>query len=110
MSIPEFTEIDLESEIKHGGQPVLVYFVSAHCGPCKMLTPLVEQLSAEWAGVVRVAKFDVLAHMRTTLRYGVMSAPELLLFKDGQQVARIHGYVSKQKLVEKFAPHLPFKT
>ncbi len=109
MSIPELTEADLESETQQSEQPVLVYFVSAHCAPCKTLTPLVEQLNAEWAGALRVVKIDVLAHMRTALWYGVMSAPELILFKDGRQVARVHGYVPKQKLLEKFAPHLPFQ-
>ena len=109
MSIPEYTEADLDSETQHGKPPVLVYFVSAHCAPCKMLTPLVEQLNAEWAGAVRVAKFDVLAHMLTALRYGVMSAPELVLFKDGQQVVRMHGYVLKHQLLEQLAPHLSFK-
>lgn len=105
MNIPEWTPGELESEIRQAGQPVLIYFVSAHCAPCKLLTPLVEQLGSEWAGVVRVARFDVLAHMLTALKYGVMSAPELILFRDGQQVARVHGYLPRQKLLEKFAPY-----
>jgi thioredoxin 1 len=106
MSILEFTEADLKAATQQGEQPVLVYFVSAHCAPCKMLTPLVEELAVEWAAVVQVAKFDVLAHMLTALQYRVMSAPELILFKNGQQVARIHGYVPKHKLLEKFMPFL----
>ncbi len=105
-TIPELTEAELQHEIQNGRLPLLVYFVSAHCVPCKTLTPVVELLQSEWDGEVRVVKFDVLAHMRATLRYGVMSAPELILFKNRKQAARVHGNAPKVKLKQIFEPHL----
>lgn len=96
-NLPTLTETDLIHELQSPSSPVLVYFISAHCAPCKMLTPVVEQLALEWNGAVRVVAFDVLAHMLAALRYRVMSAPELILFKDGQAVMRFHGDAPKQK-------------
>lgn len=104
--LPTLTDTDLAHELQSHPNPVLVYFISAHCAPCKMLTPVVAQLAVEWSGEVRVVAFDILAHMLAALRYGVMSAPELILFKDGQAVARFHGYAPKQKLLGKFTPYL----
>lgn len=66
---------------------------------------MVEQLHAEWQGRVRVVKFDVLAHTFTAIRFGVLSAPELIVFKGGQPVVRVHGYHPKPKLVALLAGH-----
>jgi len=105
-SIPEYTETEIHAELQTSPVPVLVYFISPYCAPCKMLTPIVEQLTAEWANQVRVVKFDVFTHMLAALRFGVMSAPELILFKGGQPVVRLHGFAPKPKIIQTINPHL----
>lgn len=85
---------------------VLVDFWATWCGPCKMIAPVVEQIAAENDGKMRVGKLDVDQNGSTAMKYGVMSIPTLILFKDGQPVERLVGYQPKERLMAKITPHL----
>jgi thioredoxin 1 len=87
-------------------RPVLVDFTATWCGPCKMLAPIVETLNNEWNGSVSVGKLDIDDNVQTTSNYGVLGVPTLILFKDGQPVERLMGYVPKDRILSKLKSHL----
>ena len=79
----------------------LVDFWAAWCGPCKMLSPLVEEVAKEMKGKVNFGKVDVEANQDLAEQFGVVSIPTVIFFKDGEQVERFSGFVEKDKLVKK---------
>jgi thioredoxin 1 len=99
-------ETSFAEEVLQAGQPVLVDFGAVWCGPCKMLDPIVHQLSQEWAGKVKVVKLDVDENADLAARYGVMGVPTLMLFVDGAVKDRVSGYQPKEKLVARLGPQL----
>jgi thioredoxin 1 len=104
--LPEFHKRTFEREVLQASMPVLVYFTGVNCQPCKMVTPVVEQLATEWDGRVKIGKIDINRNMLTALKYGVMKAPTLLLFINGQAVERVMGVVPKNALISQLQPHL----
>ena len=96
------SEADFQKEVLEAGQPVLVDFTAAWCGPCKMLDPIVGQLAQEWAGKVKVVKLDVDNNPNLAMHYQVMGLPTLMLFVKGQPSQRINGYQPKDRIVAKF--------
>lgn len=105
-ALTSLTEANFAAEVLDAKTPVLVYFTSIHCSPCKMVTPLVTELAREWSGRLRVGTVDLYETPQTSLRYTVMSAPTLLLFVGGKPVERITGFLPKPKLLAKLTPHL----
>ena len=73
-------------------EPVVVDFYADWCPPCRMMTPVVEQLAGEFAGKVKIGKLDVDYNQEIAIRYGVMDIPALGLFRDGKLVDRLVGY------------------
>ncbi|NJL93193.1 MAG: thioredoxin [Anaerolineae bacterium] len=102
----EVTTANFQAEVLDASEPVLIDFWAEWCGPCKMIAPLVEELSNDYAGRLKVGKLDADAHPEIMMQYGIMSIPTLLLFKGGEPVARIVGYKPKGDLVNKIEPHL----
>ena len=88
-----FDELVLQSKT-----PVMVDFWATWCGPCRMVAPIVEELAEEYDGRISVGKVDVDQNPGVASRYGVMSIPSLIIFKDGKPVSNIVGYRPKEQL------------
>ena len=102
----EVTTQSFERDVLKSPVPALVDFWAVWCVPCKMLSPIVEQLAGEYSGKLRVAKLDADASPDVVMHYGVMGLPTLILFKNGEPVARITGYQPKDRILKQIQPHL----
>jgi thioredoxin 1 len=105
-SITEITEENFEAEVLKNIIPVLVDFSAVWCGPCKMLEPIVEELAQEWGGSVKVVHLDVDNNPNIAMNYQVMGVPTLMLFKGGEAMERLTGYMPKGKILEKLSAHI----
>ena len=92
----EIKNNEFRSEIEDG--IVLVDFYAQWCGPCRMISPVLEQLHEEYDGKVKFVKVDIDVNPETAKEYGVMSIPNLLIFKDGELEDRLLGFKPKQTL------------
>ena len=95
------TDTDFEQQVVKSDRPVLVDFWAEWCMPCKMIAPIVEELSQEYDGKLDFAKLDVDSNPATAMTYGVRSIPTLLIFKGGKPVDQIVGAVPKGMLKKK---------
>lgn len=105
MSKPaEVTDSTFETEVLKSDMPVLVDFWAPWCGPCRMVAPVVEELSDEFSGKVKFLKLNTDDNMNTAAAYGIRSIPTLLMFKGGQPVEQIIGFRPKgdlKRVIEK---------
>ena len=104
-SIPEVSDSNFQAEVLEAEVPVLVDFWAPWCGPCRMVAPILEELDAERSDL-RVVKMNVDDNQLTAARYGVMSIPTMILFKNGQAAQKIIGAMPKQRLVQELEPAL----
>ena len=103
----ELTTQNFQSEVLESDKPALVYFYSpVGCAPCKILTPVVEKLDDELNNVVKVGKLNIYPNLPITLKYNVMTAPVLMLFKLGEPIVRMQGYSPRAKILAELNPHL----
>ena len=100
MAVVTITKENFEAEVLHSTKPVLLDFWATWCGPCRMLAPVVEQVSEENEGKLAVGKVNVDDCPDLAMKFGVMSIPTLILFKDGQVVDKRVGYQPKNQLDE----------
>lgn len=96
----KFTKENFQEEVLDAKQPVLVDMFATWCGPCKMMSPVIEELAEEYEGQVKVGKVDIDADSELAAQYGIMSVPTFLIFKDGQISDKIIGAVPKEILKE----------
>jgi thioredoxin 1 len=104
--IHKTSESTFQQEVLEASLPVLVDFTAVWCQPCKMLDPVVKQLADDWDGKLKVVKLDVDDSPQLAMDYQVMGVPTLMLFKGGQPIERVTGYQPKDRLHNKFNPHL----
>lgn len=100
MSLEVFTKDNFDAEVLQSDKPVLVDFWASWCGPCKMIAPIVEELAGEYEGKIVVGKLNVDEHGEVPAKYGIMSIPTLILFKNGEEAERSLGYKTKDELAE----------
>lgn len=104
--VKEVTDATFAEEVEGAEGVAMVDFWAAWCGPCRLVSPIVDQLAHEYAGQVTVAKLDVDTSQHTAMRFNVRSIPSILFFKDGEHVDTVIGAVPKQHLEQKIKKHL----
>ncbi|SFV05797.1 thioredoxin [Alicyclobacillus macrosporangiidus] len=102
MATVQVTDQNFASVIQ-GDKPVLVDFWAAWCGPCRMMAPVLEELSDEAGDRLVVAKLNVDENPRTAGAYGIMSIPTMILFRNGRPLKQLVGYMPKGTLVSQLA-------
>jgi thioredoxin 1 len=94
------TDATFSQDVLKSDKPVLLDFWAEWCGPCKMISPILEEIASENAGKVRIAKLNVDDNPDAARRYEVMSIPTLIVFRDGQPVTRMIGAKGKGQLLQ----------
>ena len=105
-AITNLTETTFDEEVGATPEPVLVDFWAEWCGPCKLIAPILEEIAAEQAGSIRIAKVNVDEAPDLARRFEVMSIPTLILFDGGVPTKRIVGAKGKPQLLEELADYL----
>ena len=100
MSVKHFSNDTFQSEVLQGSGPILVDFWAPWCGPCKMLGPVIDGLADELSGKAVVGKVNIDDEPDLAAKYGVVTIPTIILFKDGQEVYRLVGVQSKLTLTQ----------
>lgn len=99
-NVVDITDSNFEAEVLNSTVPVLIDFSAAWCGPCKMLSPIVEKLADEFVGTYKVCKVDIDDSPKVTQRFGIRGVPTVLVFKGGEMVGQHVGLTNRENLVK----------
>ena len=105
-NITHVTDASFEADVLKSGEPVLVDYWAEWCGPCKMIAPVLEEVAITYAGKIKIAKMDVDANQEVPAKFGIRGIPTLILFKNGQEVAKKVGALSKSQLTAFLDSHV----
>jgi len=105
-NLVEFTDDTFETEVLKADQPVLVDFWAPWCGPCKLLTPTIEELADDFDGKVRVGKMNTDENPQTSMNHQISAIPTVILFQNGEPVERFVGVTPKEKFASAIENHL----
>ena len=104
--VNKFTEANFEAEVLQSDIPVFVDFYADWCGPCKMMSPVIDKLAEEYEGRIKVGKVNVDENGDLAVKYGIMSIPNMVFFKNGELVDRVVGAIPKPAMKDKFEKNL----
>ena len=104
--ILEITSDNFDEKVINSSVPVLIDFWAEWCGPCKMIAPIVEKISNDYEGKIKVGKVDVDSNPTVSSTFGIRSIPTLLIFKSGKPVEQIVGAVSENVIISKLDNHI----
>lgn len=100
MDIARFTDTNFNEEVLRSESPVLVDFYADWCGPCRLVSPIIDELGKTYEGKIKVGKVDVDANSKVAGDYGVMSIPTVILYEKGKEVARQVGFGGKDAYIQ----------
>ncbi len=104
--VKDINQVQFEAEVVQETLPVLVDFWAPWCGPCKMIAPIINEISEEHKGKLKVVKVNVDENPDLAARFDIMGIPTMAIFKGGQLVDSFTGAISKQSLTEKVSLHI----
>ena len=99
-NVVEFTDDNFDTEVLKSEVPVLVDFWAEWCGPCKMISPIVEEIAGDYNGKVKVGKVNIDYNQQIVMTYGIRGIPALLVFKSGSVANQIVGAVPKNHITQ----------
>ena len=102
----KFDESNFDAEVLQSDLPVFVDFYADWCGPCKMMSPVIDKLAEEYEGKIKVGKVNVDENSDLAVRYGIMSIPNMVFFKNGEVADRVVGAIPKPAMKEKFEKNI----
>jgi thioredoxin 1 len=105
-NIVALSDATFDEHVKGSDIPVLVDFWAEWCGPCKMISPVLEEIAEEQAGKIQIVKLNIDDNLEVTRRFDVMSIPTLILFKDGEPEVRMIGAKPKGQLLQEISAYL----
>lgn len=100
-SIVNLTTENFTAEVEQASVPVIIDFWSEHCGPCKMLSPVLDEVAEQVGDTAKVTKVDVMAHRDLAMRFGIRAVPTLIFMKDGEVKETKTGIMMKDAIVQK---------
>ncbi len=99
-NVQEFNDANFETEVLSAEGPVLVDFWAPWCGPCRRLSPMIDEMAEKYAGQVKIGKLNIDEAQKTAMAYNISGIPTLLVFKGGQVVQTLSGVPAKERLQE----------
>ena len=102
----KFDESNFDAEVLQSDLPVFVDFYADWCGPCKMMSPVIDKLAEEYEGKIKVGKVNVDENGDLAVKYGIMSIPNMVFFKNGEVADRVVGAIPKPAMKAKFEKNI----